>query len=60
MADNFERERLFARADVREAEERLRKLIANAAGTTMIGAGQLLRDHYRDASDPRHPVTRWA
>ena len=60
MADRHQRERLFARTDVREAEERLRKLVAQAAGTSMIGAGHLLRDHYRDASDPRHPVTRWS
>ena len=60
MADLHIIERLFARPDIAEAEERLRRLVAVAAQTSCIGATQLLRDHYRDVADPRHPVTRWA
>ena len=58
--DNRLREKLFSRPDVAAAEQRLRRLIADAAGTTSIGACYVLRDHYREQTEPRHPVTRWA
>ena len=52
-------ERLMDRPEIAAAEARLRELVATAAHTTRIGAGHLLRDHYRRTSDPRHPVTRF-
>ena len=58
--DSRLREKLFSRPDVVAAEQQLRKAVATAAGTTQIGASQILRDFYRDANEARHPITRVA
>ena len=59
MADTRLLDALFSRPEIAEAEERLRVLVRDAAGTTRIGATHILRDRYRYETDPRHHVTRW-
>jgi hypothetical protein len=57
--DSRLRDELFKRPDIRSAERALKDAIQRAASCTSMQATYVLRDHYRDLSEPRHRVTKW-